>query len=121
MDPQQREAFRDRVVVAMAHRRWNSARTAKEAGLTENTMTRVMKAESVAPGTILKLRKALDLPALADAQADAGYSPQIEWVRDVVGMWLRDMPEAEREAKAMTLVGYIVKGVFEAKAETSQS
>jgi DNA-binding Xre family transcriptional regulator len=112
MDPKQREVFRDQVVVAMARRRWNSARTAKEAGLTENTMTRIMKAESVASGTILKLRKALEIPSDADAQADSGYSAEVEWARDVVGMWLRDMSEAERETKTLSLVEYIIKSGF---------
>jgi DNA-binding Xre family transcriptional regulator len=109
MDPVQREAFRDQVIVAMAHKGWNATKTAKEAGVSENTMTRVTRAQNVAVGTISKIRIALGIEALADAQADAGYPQDVEWVRDVVGMWLRDFMPAVREKKIDKLMKLIIK------------
>jgi DNA-binding Xre family transcriptional regulator len=109
MDPKQREAFRDQVIVAMAHKGWNATRTAKEAGITENTMTRITRAQNVAAGTINKIRKALAIEALADAQADAGYPQDVEWVRDVVGMYLRDFKPDIRAAKIDQIMQLIIK------------
>ena len=109
MDQKQREEFRDIVLEAMAKKSWTSARTAKEAGFTMSTMTRITKALEVSPTTILKVRQALGIEALADAQAHEGYSVDIELVRDTIGLIMRDLPEAERPE--------FVRDIFEAVAK----
>lgn len=106
MEQKQREEFAAIVLEAMAKKSWTALRTAEEAGFTETTMTRITKGRPVSPTTILKVRKALGIQALADAQGDEGYSVDIELVRDLVGLKMRELPFPERAAFAL--------GVFEA-------
>jgi len=109
MDATQRSDFRDQVVLAMAHKSWSAAHTARESGISETTMTKITRAEAVNATSLAKVRQALEIEALTDAQAAAGYSPEIEWVRDIVGMWLRDLSADEREAKIDFLLKMIIK------------
>jgi len=109
MDEIQRSDFRDQVVLAMAHKSWSATKTAEMAKITQTTMTRITRAESVRAESVAKVRQALEIEALTDAQAAAGYSPEIEWVRDIVGMWLRDLSADEREAKIDFLLKMIIK------------
>lgn len=107
MNPRQREEFRDLVIVAMARKSWDAATTAKAAGISETTMGRVRHAQSVAPGTIGKVCAALDIEPLAEAQANEGYSDDIELVRDLVGMYLRDFDGETRLLKIRDLIKYM--------------
>ena len=109
MDGSQRQEFRDLVVAAMAAKGWNITRAGKEAGISTTTMTRIMSAQSVAPYTIGKLRHALGIESLATAQANAGYSEDIEMVRDLVGMHLRDIEPANRAIAARAILKTITE------------
>ena len=111
MDIKQREQFRDIVVAAMEAKAWSAATTAIEAGISSTTMTRVTKAQDVLPGTVGKVRKALGIEPLAQAQARDGYTRDVELIRDAVGMWLRDVPETGRAAQVAHLFAAIAAGV----------
>jgi len=103
MDQQQREQFRDAVVAAMHAKAWSAATLHKESGVNQGTITRVMRAQNVAELTVGKLRKALDIEALAPGQAREGYTRDVELVREAVGITLRDMPQADRGAAAVAI------------------
>ena len=103
MDQQQREQFRDIVVAAMHAKAWSAATLHKESGVNQGTITRVMRAQNVAELTVGKLRKALDIEALAPGQAREGYTRDVELVRDAIGMWLRDVPWEQRGRKVAHL------------------
>ncbi|HZW44405.1 MAG TPA: hypothetical protein VFF32_08465 [Dermatophilaceae bacterium] len=45
---------------------------------------------------------------LAEAHARVGYSPDMETIRDVVDMWLRDTPPENRAVKVTGLITYIL-------------
>lgn len=107
MDPKQREEFRDIVIVAMARKGWTAAQTAEAAGISETTIARVRHAQAVAPGTIGKVCLALGIEPLAEAQANEGYSDDIELVRDLVGMYLREFEPDERLLKIRALIKYM--------------
>ena len=93
MDQQdQREQFKVIVEAAMARKAWSQAMLAKEAGVSEGTVTRVMQGKTIRPTQVGKLRRALGIEPLAAAQAAEGYGPVIDAVRDTVGMVLRDLP-----------------------------
>jgi len=47
-------------------------------------------------------------PTLAEAHARVGYSPDMEIIRDVVDMWLRDTSPEKRAVKVAELITYIV-------------
>ena len=107
MDQQQREQFRDVVVAAMDKRGLSAASTAKLAGISPTTMTKVTNAEEVGRGIVVKLRNALGILALAEAQAAEGYSLDVEIIRDAVGMWLRDVEPSKRAEKVARLFASI--------------
>ena len=69
MDRKQREQFRDTVVAAMHAKAWSAATLHKESGVSTTTITKVTRAQNVTEGTVGKLRKALDIEALAPGQA----------------------------------------------------
>jgi len=110
MDQQQREQFRDAVVAAMHAKAWSAATLHKESGVNQGTITRVMRAQNVAELTVGKLRKALDIEALAPGQAREGYTRDVELVREAIGMWLRDVPEMQRARKVAHLFAAIESG-----------
>jgi ribosome-binding protein aMBF1 (putative translation factor) len=103
MDRKQREQFRDIVLAAMEAKAWSAATVAKEAKVSQTTMTKITRAENVTPGTVGKVRRALGIQALARAQAKEGYTTDVELVRDTIGIILRDTPEADRAAKAAAM------------------
>ena len=103
MDQQQREHFRDIVVAAMHAKAWSAATLHKESGVNQGTITRVMRAQNVAELTVGKLRKALDIEALAPGQAREGYTRDVEMIREAVGIWLRDVPWEQRGRKVAHL------------------
>ena len=103
MDQQQREQFRDIVVAAMHAKAWSAATLHKESGVNQGTITRVMRAQNVTEGTVGKLRKALDIEALAPGQAREGYTRDVEMIREAVGIWLRDVPWEQRGRKVAHL------------------
>lgn len=49
----------------------------------------------------------LGVPTLAEAHARVGYSLEMEIIRDVVDMWLRDTPPDKRAVKVAGLFTYI--------------
>ena len=108
MDRKQREQFRDIVLAAMEAKAWSAATVAKEAKVSQTTMTKITRAENVTPGTVGKVRRALGIQALARAQAKEGYTTDVELVRDTIGMILRDTPEGERAAKAAAMLAALV-------------
>ena len=110
MDQQQREQFRDTVVTAMHVKAWSAATLHKESGVSTTTITRVIRAQNVTEGTVGKLRKALDIEALAPAQAREGYTRDVELIREAIGMWLRDVPEMQRGRKVAYLFAAIEAG-----------
>ena len=110
MDQQQREQFRDIVVAAMHAKAWSAATLHKESGISTTTITKVTRAENVTEQTVGKLRKALDIEALAPGQSREGYTRDVELVRDAIGMWLRDVPEMQRGRKVAHLFAAIEAG-----------
>ena len=110
MDRKQREQFRDIVVVAMHAKAWSAATLHKESGVSTTTITKVTRAQNVTEGTVGKLRKALDIEALAPGQAREGYTRDVELIREAIGMWLRDVPETQRGRKVAHLFAAIESG-----------
>jgi len=111
MDQQQREQFRDTVVAAMHAKAWSAATLSKESGVSQGTITEVTKARrNVTEGTVGKLRKALDIEALAPGQAREGYTRDVELIREAVGIWLRDVPWEQRGRKVAHLFAAIESG-----------
>lgn len=107
MNLKNRESFRDLVLDAMARKSWSAARVAKEAGISQSTMTRITRAETVQPQTVGKVREILGISSLAQLQNDEGYSMDIELVRDAIGLWLRDVPVNQRAEKVRDLFAAI--------------
>jgi ribosome-binding protein aMBF1 (putative translation factor) len=104
MDLEQREQFRDIVVAAMEAKAWSAATLHKKSGVSTTTITKVtLRAGNVTPGTVGKLRKALDIEALAPGQAREGYTRDVEMIREAVGIWLRDVPWEQRGRKVAHL------------------
>ena len=103
MDLEQREQFRDIVVAAMEAKAWSAATLHKESGVSTTTITKVTRAQNVTEGTVGKLRKALDIEALAPGQAREGYTRDVEMIREAVGIWLRDVPWEQRGRKVAHL------------------
>jgi len=110
MDQRQREQFRDIVVAAMHAKAWSAAELSKASGVSETTITKVTRAQNVAPRTVGNLRTALGIEALATAQAAEGYPMIIEVVRDAIGIWLRDVPEDELAGKVAKLFAAMANG-----------
>ena len=110
MDRKQREQFRDTVVAAMHAKAWSAATLHKESGVSTTTITKVIRAQNVSEGTVGKLRKALDIEALAPGQAREGYTRDVELIREAIGMWLRDVPEMQRGRKVAHLFAAIESG-----------
>lgn len=110
MDQRQREQFRDIVVAAMDVKAWSAAELSRASRVSETTITKVMRAQNVAPKTVGDLRRALGIEALATAQAAEGYPMVIEVVRDAIGMWLRDVPEDQLAGKVAKLFAAIANG-----------
>ncbi len=110
MDQQRREQFRDTVVAAMHAKAWSATRLHKESGVSQGTITNVMRARNVTELTVGKLRKALDIEALAPSQSREGYTRDVELVREAIGMWLRDVPWEQRARKVMHLLAAIESG-----------
>ena len=50
----------------------------------------------------------LGSPTLAEAHPRVGYSPDLEYIRDVVDMWLLDTPPEKRAVKMAGLLTYIL-------------
>ena len=78
--------FRDTVQAAMATRAWSATRTAREAGIAQGTMTRVMQAHHVQQATISKLRLAL-------AITPAALPPPVENTADLTAMLAQILAE----------------------------
>jgi hypothetical protein len=110
MDQQQREQFRDLVIAAMDEKSWTATMTAKAAGITTNTMTKVTNAQVVARGTVGKLRQVLGIEGQARGRAREGYPLDVELIRDAVGLWLLNTPQEDRAAKVAHLLGSISNG-----------
>ena len=119
MDRNQREQFRDIVVAAMDAKGWSATVLAKAAGISQTTVTRITRAQDVAPRTLGKVRDALGIEALATAQDREGYTIDVELVRDAIGMMLRDTPERERAAKAAAMLA-AVAAISASRNDTSQ-
>jgi len=110
MDQHQREQFRDIVVAAMHAKAWSATMLATGAGISQTTVTRITRAQNVAPLTVGKVRDALGIEPLARAQDREGYTIDVELVRDAIGMWLRDVPETGRAAKVANVFAAIANG-----------
>lgn len=112
MDQQQREQFRNTVVAAMHAKAWSAATLHRESGVSTTTITKVTREQpqNVTEGTVGKLRKALDIEALAPGQAREGYTRDVELIREAIGMWLRDVPETQRGRKVAHLFAAIESG-----------
>ena len=110
MDRKQREQFRNTVVAAMHAKAWSAATLHKKSGVSTTTITKVIRAQNVSEGTVGKLRKALDIEALAPGQAREGYTRDVELIREAIGMWLRDVPETQRGRKVAHLFAAIESG-----------
>lgn len=108
MNDSHRRQFRDQVRAAMDEKSLTATAVAALAGISPNTMTRIMKLGDVTPETVGKVRAALDIEALAPAQSREGYGDDVDLVRDVVGMWLRDIPVGERPKKVARVIACII-------------
>lgn len=95
MNADQRRAVAAEITRAREAQGLSAAQLAKRAGISENTMTKVVRGESVYPSTLQKLREALGLEPLAETAA-ARYPPDIELIRDAIGLWLLDMEPVDR-------------------------
>lgn len=107
MDQKQREQFRDKVIAAMEDKSWTATMTARAAGITTTTMTKVTNAEDVRRSTVAKLREVLGINGLAAAQASEGYPTDIELARDALGMILLKIPPEKRAAKVAAVFAVV--------------
>lgn len=108
MNSQLNAEFRDRVILAMNRKAWSHAATARAAGVSETTITKITRAQSVSATSIGKVAKALDIEPLASVQDREGYVDDIELVRDFVGMILRDLSPEARKFRIQKLLKAIV-------------
>ena len=107
MDAKNREIFRDLVIEAMARKSWSATKTAEMAGISQTTMTRVTRAESVTAGTVGKLRHVLEITSLSSSQNEFGFDPDVKLVMDSIGYWLQGTPPESRAMKVAHLFGAI--------------
>lgn len=104
MNEQQRKTIGEQVAGARGLRGWTQRELAGEAGIAANTVRAIERGQTVQPGKLARVMAALDIKPLAEAQASAGYPVDIELIRDAIGLWLLDVPEAERAAQVRALL-----------------
>ena len=105
MDATERNVFALQVRAAMDARGWTAATLAREAGMSENTISAVMNERNVAAKTRLRLTGLLALEPLAEAVAKHDrFPPHVQVILDVIGMALTRMPPAQQSSVAMALI-----------------
>lgn len=110
MDENERAQFARMVERARLDKGWSAARLSEEAGVSENTLTKVKRGQSVAPGTLAKLREALGIEPRSTYTpgGSAEYDREVDFAREVLGQWLQAMPYEERVEAARYLIRCIM-------------
>lgn len=85
----------------------SAATLATKAGIAANTVSAIENGRSVRPGNLRAVLDALGIEPLAERQARIGYPPDVELVRDMVGMYLMALPESERADVAFGITRYL--------------
>lgn len=103
------EDLGDRVVAARRARGWSQAELAKQAGVAENTVSKIERGTGDTQPA--KLRQVLDALGIAPVTevlaAQGGYPDDIELVRDMIGLWLRNIPPDERAEEVLRLTAFL--------------
>lgn len=108
MNQQQRLEAAQEITEAREGQGMSAAALAKEAGISETTMTKITNGIPVRASSLRKVREVLGIAPLTQAQAEAGYPPDVQLVRDAIGMWLVGVPEGERAERVRDLFRAIV-------------
>jgi transcriptional regulator with XRE-family HTH domain len=96
MDADQLAEIGRRVVEAREARGWNQRQLADATELTDSTIRKVEKGNSVKPGTLRKVLDAVGIEPLVEQQERIGYPRDVQALLDLVGMYLVALPESER-------------------------
>ena len=107
MDQNQRAAAADEVKAAMERQSLSAATVAAKAGVSKNTMTRLLRAENVQQGSLFKVRDALDIqPRTTTREFDA----DVETTALAVKTWLADLDSDHRPGAIADLIQCVVSG-----------
>src|SRR5690242_16680303 len=98
----------EQIVAAREARGWSQTDLAQHAGFTDNTIRKVERGIKVAPGTLRKVLETVDIEPLANNHKRAGFPPDVELVRDLIGMYLVALPEDQRPEVAFALTRFLM-------------
>lgn len=108
MDAEQRVAEGRRIAEVRGERGWSQKELAQRAGVAPNTVGAIEAGRDAQAGKLAAVRKALGLEPLAVVQEEAGYPPDIQIVRDMIGMWMLGLPQERRKEYAARIIRAIV-------------
>lgn len=108
MIEQARRSEGERIRTAREARGWTQKDLAEAAGVAPNTVGSIERGERSQAGKLTAVRNALNLDSIAARQAKEGYPPDVEIVRDALGLWLMRYPEQERPERVARVIAAIV-------------
>ena len=96
----------ERVKSARRQQGWSQERLAEEARVAPNTVGALERGATIRDNNRARILRALDLVPADETWRD-GLPPDVLLVVEVVGMWLAELPEAERPAAAYRLMRHL--------------
>lgn len=94
---------------SMRQRGWSQARLAEEAGLAENTVSRLMRGEKVRPGSLTAALAALGIEHLSDTPvAREEMADSVKLVMEITERWITALPPSEVDQAARDLTRWIM-------------
>ena len=93
----------------MRQRGWSQARLAEEAGLAENTVSRLMRGDKVRPGSLTAALAALGIEHLSDTPvAREEMADSVKLVMEITERWITALPPDEVDQAARDLTRWIM-------------
>lgn len=117
MDATQRQRLGAMVRQGRKRKGWTNQDLAEAAGLAPNTVSAIESGKNTRPGTLAAVMNALDIPPLSEQTT---YPQHVDLIRDLVGQWLLNLPEREREQAERGLITFITSWRVQAEALSGQ-
>lgn len=106
MDERQRQSLAAQVRSARRSRGWTQDELAEQAGVAPGTILRLEKALGVRQGNLRAILAALDIPPLH--LSEPGADPGVDLAKDLVEKWLLAMEPDERNTAIQELTRWIM-------------
>lgn len=98
-----------KVVEVRKAKGWNQAALAEQAGMTDTTIRKIERGDSVSAKYLRRVLDVLEIEPLAETYARVGYPADVELVRDLIGMYLVAIPQEDRAGVAHDITAFLME------------